>query len=189
MGLVLLCVGLTGYAVYMHERQLAVAPASYEPLLELIGQAESKGNYNAYFGAPHSTSPRFTDMTIRQVRDWQRAYIAHGAASSAVGKYQIIDTTLDGLVTRLKLSPDTKFDHATQDALAVALIERRGSIDYINKQLSQSQLAANLAQEWASLPRITGSQPESSYYAGDGLNASLVHSQQVLHAVAQLKPQ
>lgn len=173
----------------MHERRLAVDPASYAPLLELIGQAESKGNYNAYFGHPLSSSPRFTDMTLRQVRDWQRQYVAQGAASSAVGKYQIIDTTLDGLVARLKISPDTKFDAATQDRLAVALVERRGSVDYINKQLSQSQLAANLAKEWASLPRINGPKPESSYYAGDGLNASLVHSQQILHAVSQLKPQ
>jgi conjugal transfer mating pair stabilization protein TraG len=160
---------------------------AYSPLLDVIATAESKGNYNAYFSNAANKEINFTAMPIRDVIAWQEAFVKNGNPSSAVGKYQIIQPTLEGLVTELNISPDTHFDAATQDKLAVALIERRGSVAFIENKLTAAEFAHNLSKEWAALPRIIGNAPESSYYAGDGLNASLVDSKTSLNAVEQFK--
>ncbi len=180
---VVLLIGLVSYAVYMDNRRLTVDPASYADLLHLIAHAESKGNYNAYFGNANNKKVKFTDMSIADVLKWQAEYVAQGSPSDAVGRYQIISTTLRGLVQQLGLDTQQKFDTHTQDKLAVALLERRGAEDYINDELSREDFAANLAQEWAALPRIVGRNPESSYYDGDGLNQALVKSRDVLQAI------
>jgi conjugal transfer mating pair stabilization protein TraG len=165
----------------------SIPMTAYSPLLDVIATAESKGNYNAYFSNAANKEINFTAMPIRDVIAWQEAFVKNGNPSSAVGKYQIIQPTLEGLVTELNISPDTHFDAATQDKLAVALIERRGSVAFIEDKLTAAEFAHNLSKEWAALPRIIGNAPESSYYAGDGLNASLVDSKTSLNAVEQFK--
>lgn len=176
------------YSVYMSTRTLTVDPATYKPLLQLIAQAESKSNYNAYFGSPHNTNIRLTDMSLAQVLAWQEEYVKQGSLSDAVGRYQILSTTLRGLISQLNINPSVKFDEATQDKLAIALLERRGSEHYINHQLTREEFAANLAKEWAALPKVTGPKPELSYYDSDGLNKSLVEVDQVLRAIDPIKP-
>lgn len=173
----------------MDTRRLSIDPTSYTALLGLIARAESTDNYNAYFGNPANSGVQFTDMTIEEVQQWQRDFVAQGNPSSAVGRYQIIDTTLNELVTQLDITPSQKFDKTTQDRLAVALLERRGSIGYINKELTPEEFAANLAMEWAALPKVLGENSDASYYAGDGLNTALVKKDTVLRAIQQLKPQ
>lgn len=189
VGIALLCMGIIGYAIYMDTRRRTVDPASYRPLLELIAKVESKGNYNAHFGSPNNTTTNFTAMTIAEVQQWQAEFVAQGNASSAVGRYQIIDSTLAGLVKQLGIDSSQKFDQATQDRLAVALLERRGSEKYINQELTREEFAANLAMEWAALPRVLGQNPDSSYYDGDGLNMSLVDSTEVLKAIGLMRAQ
>lgn len=179
----LLCAGLIGYAIYMSTHRHTVDPTTYAQLLQLIARVESKDNYNAYFGHAHNTSIKFTDMTLDEVQQWQQKSIAQGAASSAVGKYQIVDTTLAELIAQLGLDKTQKFDAELQDRLAIALLERRGSESYVNQEISRHEFAANLAKEWAALPRVVGENPESSYYAGDGLNQALVSSADVLRAI------
>lgn len=176
------------YAGYMANERLAVNPESYKPLLNLIAGAESNGNYNAYFGNPRNNDIRFTEMTVAEVRQWQEEYIAQGSPSSAVGRYQIISGTLDGLISELGIVPTQKFDESTQDTMAIALLERRGSVEYVNEELSQEQFAANLAKEWAALPKVVGPNPEQSYYAGDGLNKSRIQSSEVLSAIQPISP-
>lgn len=184
----LMCVGALGYAVYMDNKKLSVDPTSYKPLLDLIASVESKGNYNAHFGNATNSELRFTSMTIAEVQQWQHEFVAQGNASSAVGRYQIIDSTLSGLITDLDLNTKQKFDEATQDKLAIALLERRGSEKYINQELTPEEFAANLAMEWAALPKVLGDNSSASYYAGDGLNAALVKKETVLQAVQRLRP-
>lgn len=186
IGIALLLGASISYAIYMNTRRLAVDPASYEPLLGLIAHAESKGNYNAYFGNPTNQSIKFTDMTIADVQAWQQEFVAQGAASSAVGRYQFIDTTLAELVAELGIKPQEKFNQALQDKLAIALLERRGSEQLVNNELTREEFAANLAMEWASLPKVIGNNPDASYYDGDGLNSSLVTRAQTLQAVAKI---
>jgi conjugal transfer mating pair stabilization protein TraG len=167
--------------------QPKIDPAAYKPLLDTIAKGESKGNYNAYFGNGGNTSVRFTDMTIAQVLEWQQDYVAQGKASNAVGRYQFLGTTLQGLVQRLGISTQLRFSESMQDRLAIALMERRGAIAYADNRLSPEEFAANLAKEWASLPRINGPNPEQSYYQNDGLNKAHVTIPEVMRAVERLK--
>ena len=174
---------LIAYTIGSMNQRLQVDPVSAKPLLDLIARVESKGNYNAYFGNAGNTSIKFTEMSIADVLSWQEDFIAAGHPSSAVGRYQIISTTLKGLVQQLNIDTNQPFDEAMQDKMAIALLERRGATEYVNNQIDERQFAAELAKEWAALPRVVGDRPEQSYYAGDGLNRALVKVDEVLRAV------
>ncbi len=164
-----------------------IDPSAYAPLLATIAKGESGGNYNAYFGSPANTTTRFTDMPVDDVLQWQADHVTAGNVSNAVGKYQIIRPTLVGLVNQLNIGQNEIFDEALQDRLAIALLERRGSVDYVNKKLTREQFAANLAKEWAALPKIIGPNPQNSYYAADGINKSQVTIDEVYGALAILQ--
>lgn len=185
--LALLFVGLFAYAGYMDTKRLSANPETYKPLLNLIASVESSGNYNAHFGNARNNSVKFTDMSVAEVLQWQKEFVAKGSPSSAVGRYQIINTTLVSLVDELNIDPAQKFDPPTQDKMAIALLERRGAEAYVNKELSDKEFAANLAKEWAALPKVVGKNPEQSYYAGDGLNKSHVEPKKVLKAIEPIE--
>ena len=185
-GAAVLAVGLLVYSGIMISQRPPVDPTAYAPLLNLIGQAESNDNYNAYFGSPANTTTDFTAMPIRDVLAWQAEYVRQGSPSSAVGRYQIINTTLEGLIRELKLDPNEKFDQTMQDRLAVALLERRGASAYLNDEISREEFAANLAKEWAALPKVLGDNAEDSYYASDGLNRSRVKVGEVLAVIQRI---
>lgn len=170
----------------MNTRRLSVDPSTYASLMGLIGKVESNNNYNAYFGNSENQKIKFTDMTLGEVMQWQADFVASGSPSSAVGRYQIISTTLTGLVEELKIDLKQNFDQRTQDRMAIVLFERRGSIAYVNNELSSEEFAANLAKEWAALPRVVGDNPKTSYYAGDGLNISQTNPDKVLEAVKEI---
>lgn len=173
------------YNIYMaHNRD----NTNYTPLLDTIAKGESKGNYNAHYGNAGNTSVRFTNMTIAEVLQWQSDFIDQGHKSSAVGKYQIVRPTLRGLVAQLKIDPNkTRFDEKTQDRLAVALLERRGAHEYMNGKMTREEFAANLAKEWAALPKATGSNPTQGYYDGDGLNKVQISIDEMYAALAIIK--
>ncbi len=122
-------------------------------------------------------------MTIAEVLQWQQSFVQQGNPSSAVGRYQIINTTLASLVQQLNINVQQKFTPALQDTLAITLLERRGAVDYANKKITKEEFAAQLAKEWAALPKTLGATPEASYYAGDGLNAARVTIPEVLGAI------
>lgn len=161
---------------------------NYTNLLNTIAQGESKGNYNAYFGNAGNNKIDFTAMTVGEVLEWQASYVAQGSPSSAVGKYQFINTTLKSLLNEMGVSHAERFDANLQDRLAIRLLERRGVQDYAHGRISREQLAHNLSKEWAALPRVIGGNPDSSYYDGDGLNKAHVKVDQVMAAIASLKP-
>lgn len=161
--------------------------ANYTELLSTIAEGESKGNYNAYFGNANNTEIDFTTMTVAEVLAWQQQYVAEGHVSSAVGKYQFINTTLRGLVREMQIDEAALFDPALQDRLAIRLLERRGAQDYLRGRISREQFAHNLSQEWAALPRVTGNNPAASYYADDGLNKAQLSVDEVLVAIASLQ--
>lgn len=169
--------------IHDHVHPDAVDPEAYQPLLQTIAKGESNGNYNAYYGGARNTAVRFTEMTIAEVLKWQEDFVRQGHPSNAVGKYQIIRPTLVGLVNQLGFAQQAKFNETTQDRLAIALLERRGSEAFIAKALTREQFAANLAKEWAALPATSGSSPEKSYYAGDGLNQAQVNVDEIYTAL------
>lgn len=156
-------------------------------LLTTIAKVESKNNYNAYFGNASNSSIRFTSMSIKEVLAWQRQFVEQGSPSSAVGRYQFIDSTLQGLVRELDIDQNMVFDEALQDRLAVALLERRGIRDYVENKISREAFAHNLSKEWAALPRAIGERPEQSYYAGDGLNKARLSIGEIYASIATVR--
>lgn len=150
-----------------------------QPVLDLIGKYESRGDYEiVYGGIPKEQRPaKLTAMTIAQVIEWQRDVVARGSASSAAGKYQIIRKTLEASVAALRMSTARLYDRATQDELAMHLLRGRGMQSFLDGNIDSDDMAIGLAKEWASLPvphamqghtrRVSAGQ---SYYAGDGLN-------------------
>lgn len=164
-----------------------IEPQAYIPILNTIAEGESKGNYNAYFGNAGNSEIRFTEMNISEVQRWQEEFVKSGQPSSAVGRYQIIRPTLNGLVKQMNIKPDEKFNEELQDRMAITLLERRGSLNYVNDKLSREEFAANIAKEWAALPKIIGENPDESYYEGDGLNKSRVDKEKVFNAIQKLK--
>lgn len=180
---------LASFVVYKEAMPPKINPTAYTPLLTTIAKGESKGNYNAYYGNAGNTAIRFTEIPVSAVMEWQAAYVKQGSPSSAVGKYQIIRPTLAGLVAQLGIDPGTLFDESLQDRLAVALVERRGAVAFVQKELTREQFAANLAKEWAALPKATGDNPHESYYAHDGLNNSRIALDEVYAALDALEQQ
>ena len=156
-------------------------------LLNTIAKVESKNNYNAYFGNPNNTSIQFTAMTVGEVLAWQKQFVQQGNPSSAVGRYQFIDSTLRGLVRELEIDENAKFDEALQDRLAVALLERRGVREYVDNKISREAFAHSLSKEWAALPKAIGDNPESSYYAGDGLNKAQISVDEIYASIATVR--
>jgi muramidase (phage lysozyme) len=127
-------------------------------LLDLIASVESPGYDVAYGGTKMPAG-----MTLQQTLAWQKSH-GQKTGSSAVGRYQFIRPTLQGLMKESGLPLKTQFTPAVQDMLATKLIERRGLNDYVSGKLPPERFARNLSQEWAGLP----SGPEGrSYYAGD----------------------
>jgi len=126
----------------------------YGAILDLIGKRESDnvGGYNAvnqggadgghtalgysgdYRKAPFNSSGKaLTSMTVKEVMDkqyddksmnnaqWESAGKLH-----AVGRYQIIGSTLRGLVNQGVVSPNDQFSPATQNKLGIALVKQTG---------------------------------------------------------------
>jgi conjugal transfer mating pair stabilization protein TraG len=153
-------------------------------LLSTIAKVESKDNYNAYFGNPTNASIQFTSMTVNEVLAWQKQFVQQGNLSSAVGRYQFIDSTLQGLMRELKIDENMKFDATLQDRLAVALLERRGIHEYVDNKMSREEFAHSLSKEWAALPKAIGENPEQSYYAGDGLNKAQLSVDELYAGIA-----
>jgi conjugal transfer mating pair stabilization protein TraG len=156
-------------------------------LLNTIAKVESKYNYNAYFGNSTNTSINFTAMTVKEVLAWQKQFIGQGNSSSAVGRYQFIDSTLQELVRELEIDDNRKFDETLQDRLAVALLERRGMHAYLDNKMSREEFAHSLSKEWAALPKVIGEHPEQSYYAGDGLNKAQLSVDEVYASIATVR--
>jgi hypothetical protein len=171
-------------------------------LLDVIAQAESGANYNTVFSNSRITPRQYigkdlTDCTITEVLQWaDHSTDVLGSASSAAGKYQIIRSTMRGLIGQGVASVDELFNAEVQDRMANALLKNRRIEQYIAGSLSEAQFAINIAKEWASMPVCSRTQgryrtvnPEESYYAGDGLNKSLVDPEVVIAAIRALRPQ
>lgn len=161
----------------------AIKSPSERKILDFIGQIEGRGNYNILVGGKTQTDPALVDMSVSDVLDFQKSMLRSGFESSAVGKYQIINKTLAGLVNRGVLSPNQKFDESAQDKAALALMDARGYSRYKSGGIDVNTIANNLAKEWASLPMPDG----RSYYEGTGSNKSLVSRNEYVSALQAKK--
>ena len=124
------------------------AAAANKGIFDLIKRRESGGDYNAtldngaYTGGPRD----LVNMTINEVLAMQRQMLAHPANkknSSAAGAYQIVKTTLEGLVKELGLTGDELYSREMQDRLASQLLRRR-----------RGQGLTGLRNEWEGLKYV-----------------------------------
>ena len=156
-------------------------PAAGAAILNFIAIPESRGSYETISSFKERLLPkRITKMTVDELladmQTWRKKY---GTLSSAAGRYQIIYKTLLNLKQVMNLTGTEKFTPNLQDRMGMQLLRFRGYDAFMSGQMSLQQFAKNLAQEWASLPVLTGTKNYkgvnikrgTSYYAGDGLNS------------------
>jgi conjugal transfer mating pair stabilization protein TraG len=139
-------------------------------VLDLIADPESRGNYNALFGDAGQQQLRLTDMTLEQVQQVQQQLVAE-RGGSPVGRYQIIDDTLGGLIERMGLSGQERFSPALQDRMALVLAGDAGLSAWQSGRMSDETFAGRLATIWAGLPKDATNR---SHYEGQAGNRAQV---------------
>jgi conjugal transfer mating pair stabilization protein TraG len=152
-------------------------------LLDLIAAPESHGNYNAWYGDAAQDRVDLSRFTVDQVRDLQ-ADLVRSNGGSAVGRYQFLDDTLDGLVDRLGLNGNERFSPELQDRLALELARDAGMEDWIGGRISDERFAESLSQVWAGLPR---DESNESYYEGIQGNRATVDWNTVIAALRGIR--
>jgi murein DD-endopeptidase MepM/ murein hydrolase activator NlpD len=136
----------------------AGSPA-FRAFLDATGGAEATlGGYDAANRGTAGGQPikGLSNMTIAQVMQLQTQGVF------AVGRYQLIPSTLTGAVAREGLDPNTtKFDPATQDRLALNLLKnRKAAWDYITGKSSDLAAAQDaISFEWAVFKDSRGGSP------------------------------
>lgn len=120
------------------------------PVLDAIARAEGTYNtgYNTSLGygkyLPGGKEQNLTDMTLAQIHDlglYMRKQKGN-PNSSALGRYQIVGDTLKDAAKGLGLDMNTtKFDAATQDRLAMWIVENQGFVAWQGFNRNQDQLA------------------------------------------------
>lgn len=169
------------------------------PILGLIGHTEGTDRGAGYnetlsYGAFTGGAVNLVGMTLDEVDALQSKMLRHpdnSWNSSAVGRYQIVRTTLRSLRKELGLTGKERFDKDMQDRLAMALLERRGLSKWRAGTMSDTQFLNSLAQEWASLPTSKG----KGHYKGQRAAATprqvlkALHGGPPGHSSATLRPQ
>lgn len=175
-----------------------------KPLLDLIARHESESaaeaqgvesGYDVVVWQAFKVYPPLkplTTLTVAEVLDWQDEAIRqykekHNSriGYSAVGRYQIINSTLQGLIDSWWKMSDV-FDASTQDMLGLQLLRRRGLDKWLVGRMhgGDESFADALSMEWASLPYRTG----RSYYDKDVHgNKALVSRQELIYVLQKVK--
>jgi len=144
------------------ERQIA-----FEPLFGFIEKGE--GGYeasnrgtikNSIIGSTNATERNgkaLTEMTIGEIREKQAITDANNPERLfAVGRFQVIPSTLEMVISSLGLSDDTVFNENTQNKIGMYLVtEKRPNVGRYLKDvgnISQNTAMLELAKEFASMP-------------------------------------
>ncbi|MFG5384455.1 hypothetical protein [Yoonia sp. R2-816] len=108
--------------------------------------------------------------------------MADFCSATVAGFYAAVDTQAwDKATVGTGLNDDDLFSANNQDKMGVALLEHRGFGDFMSGQGNNSDAASfghELSREWAILPRMTGSNPNDSYYDGVQGNSSGANAQE-----------
>lgn len=180
----------------------ANVPRGAAILLDFIAKLETNRQGQAayetiigYRNEKPGTLPKpITEMTLEELLAEQRRWVKNlRAPSGAAGRYQIIRSTLLSLIEQMKVPLDVKFTPDLQDRFGFALLQRRGWGQFAATKMPLRAFGNNLAKEWASFPvlsDLTGAHREvkrgESYYAGDGINASLARASEAEAVLAEV---
>lgn len=160
----------------------------YRPILDLLGKSEGtdKGRgYNETLGYGMMLDGKVTKgkgptvvlclMTLDQVDALQSRMLKDPdnkrLNSSAIGRYQVIRTTLRAIRKQLPATyPGSRmFDADCQDEIACYLLGQRGIDKWLANRMSTDTLIRNLAMEWASIPKPDG----KGHYAGQNAGVTV----------------
>lgn len=122
-----------------------------DALKSVISKGESGEDYNRLVnkkGSSEALRAPLTDMTVGEVLNYQRGMKSSGHLSSAAGKYQILKGTLQSLINEGVLTSEDKYDRATQEKAAEALLKRRGLDDYLKGRKPLRSFLRDLGDEW-----------------------------------------
>lgn len=155
-------------------------------LLDVIASGESGAlGYEAYNTGKAGKGGRYPGLTEMSVGDVLR--LQSSGHIFAAGRYQIIPSTLLGLLNKKVVKDTDRFDENTQDKLGQALIDQRisGISDPIQQQYA-------LSKEWAAIPVPAGlaiksgsiSTGKESYYQGIAGNAANIQTASVQSALS-----
>lgn len=130
-------------------------------LKSLIALAEAgpKGYDAVHVSAKRRVPKLPTQMTLREIAVWVKATPGQ---PHAIGRYQIIPSTMRELIRRSGFSPQTRFSPQVQDAFADILLADAGLEKFLAGRISRKRFMNNLARVWAGLPTSKG----RSYYHG-----------------------
>lgn len=159
----------------------------YRPLLDLIGITEGTDRGDGYnetlaYGALTGGDVDLVSMTLTEIDALQTRMLKQPNNrwnSSAVGRYQIVRTTLRAIRKTLGLTGKELYDAEMQDRLACFLLGQRGIDKYLSGRLSEDTMLLNLAKEWASLPTPEG----KGFYGGQRAAATPAQVRAVLSHV------
>jgi muramidase (phage lysozyme) len=163
-------------------------------LLDFIGSKEAPKGYDQIYTRAEKIvgKPAVSKMTLNQVLALQERMKKSG--SSAAGRYQFLQATLQATMNRMKLRGHEVWTPELQDRMAVNLLELRGLNKYLAGKIGATEFANNLAMEWASLPVVSTIRGRhrmvragESYYSGDGLNAALHPTNAIMDLVKALR--
>jgi conjugal transfer mating pair stabilization protein TraG len=152
-------------------------------LLDLIATPESHGNYNAWYGNAAQDRLELSALTVDQVRELQ-ADLVRTNGGSAIGRYQLLDDTLNALVDRFGLSGAEPFTPTLQDRMGLALARDAGMADWLEGRISDERFAENLSTVWAGLPRDGSNQ---SYYEGTQGNRATIDWDTVIGSLRAIR--
>lgn len=130
------------------------------PLLDLIGDTEGTDRGRGYnetlaYGLLTGGDRDLVNMTLAEIDQLQTQMLRHPQNrwnSSALGRYQIIRTTLRDIKGQMGLTDDMKFTPELQDRMAMHLLNRRGYDRWQAGTMSDQAFQNQLSLEWASLP-------------------------------------
>jgi conjugal transfer mating pair stabilization protein TraG len=152
-------------------------------VLDLIAGPESRGNYNALYSDADQSELALGNLTLSEVRALQQRLVAE-RGGSPVGRYQIIDDTLDSLMARMGLSGQERFTPALQDRMGLLLARDAGLDAWKDGRLPAESFAHNLSRIWAGLPADAANR---SYYDGIAGNRATIAWSSVVGGLEQVR--
>ena len=127
---------------------------------EVEGTNDAGGYDRLLGGQEDNFGIKPSEMTVAEILDFQNkrgegSYAAYsqdtvGRIATPVGKYQVVGTTLQGLVDSGVVNLDDKFDVETQEKIGSHLIESRGLFD---DNMTQEDFERNLGLEFEGIAK------------------------------------
>ena len=117
-----------------------------------------KGFIEGRSSTPYSLLKKpLSQYTLGEIKAFQSRSRSGAGQLWATGRYQIIPSTLLGVIGRLRLSDSTVYNEATQDKMALDLLNEKPSIkNYLNSTYQDStenvqKAAIGVARIWSSV--------------------------------------